>query len=354
LSANINISNYESYLLSYVDGELNAEEISALEALMEKHPGIREELALLNSVKMQPEKALVFENKASLYRGASALSLENYEEYLLSYVDNELSASELSAVEQFLEQYPQKRQELAWLQATRQQPDLTVRFEDKSVLYRHAAKTRVIHPRIWWGVAAAVVAGMLVWLLPFNQQNEQRPAIVKTVPPAPAAPTEKVLPSAAPTTSTESTPAVIAQATPVPVKVTKPAGSVGTKKVVDKVATPPVAVPDQEVNAAQVPVVPEKNDAPVLAQLAPPRNTSKELVESQVAESKVSNLTVTIKEPVMANNTPIERNVHLEQPSTAPAPAPVRGELIASVSGSDSKLLDKVTNVAKLFSKRKR
>jgi len=364
LSANINISNYESYLLSFVDGELNTEEIAELELFMQKNPGIREELALLNAVKIAPDKALVFDNKANLYRGASALSLDNYEEYLLSYVDNELTTTEASAVERFLEQHPEKRQELAWLQATRQQPDLSIQFENKAVLYRHAAKTRSIQPGIWWGAAAAVVAGLVIWLLPFNKEATQAPVIANTTPTTPSvvqslpAPALVVTPQESKALEETATP-VIAQTTPAPAKTEVAPNKVTVKKAATKpVTTPVVTAPDVAASntPATVPAAtPEKQEAaPVLAQLAPPRNTSREVIESRLEENKANNIKVTntVKDPVLATSTHIERTEKLEQPVAAPAE--VRGELIASVSGSDSKLLDKVTNVAKFFSKRKR
>lgn len=362
MSANINISNYESYLLSFVDGELNTEEIAELELFMQKNPGIREELALLSAVKIQPDKALVFDNKANLYRGASALSLDNYEEYLLSYVDNELTATEVSAVERFLGQHPEKRQELAWLQATRQQPDLSLQFENKVVLYRHTAKTRKIQPGIWWGAAAAVLAGLVIWLLPFNKETAQPPVIANTTPTTPSvvqslpAPALVVTPQESKALDVTAPP-VIAQTTPAPVKKEGASNKVTVKKAAAKpVTTPVVTAPDVAANNTTVPAAtPEKQDAaPVLAQLAPPRNTSKEVIENRLEENKTKNITVTntVKDPVLATSTHIERTEKLEQP--AAAPAQVRGELIASVSGSDSKLLDKVTNVAKFFSKRKR
>lgn len=366
MSANINISNYESYLLSFVDGELNAEEIAALELFMQKNPGIREELALLNAAKITPDTALVFDNKANLYRGASALSLDNYEEYLLSYVDHELTATEAAAVERFLEQHPQKRQELAWLQATRQQPDLSLQFENKAVLYRHTAKTRKIQPGIWWGAVAAVVAGLVIWLVPFNHKaTTPPPAIATTTPTTPSmvqtvpAPAIVVSPEDSKALDVTETPA-IAQTTPAPIKTEETPHRAAAKKAGVKPATAPVVTaPDVAANNTNIPAavpVPEKQEAaPVLAKLAPPRNTSREVIEGRLEENKAGNVTVanTVKDPVLATSTPIERTEKVEQPPAA-APAQVQGELIASVSGSDSKLLDKVTNVAKLFSKRKR
>lgn len=64
----INMHNYEEYFVLYADGELNAEEQRAIEDFIGKYPQKKGELALLQSVKLQPDSSIVFRDKASLYR----------------------------------------------------------------------------------------------------------------------------------------------------------------------------------------------------------------------------------------------------------------------------------------------
>ncbi|UYQ92987.1 hypothetical protein MKQ68_23180 [Chitinophaga horti] len=162
----INISNYEEYLLSYIDGELAGNELAALKAFLERHPAIKQELTLLESTRLKPEESgFSFGNKAMLYRGGP-VNMGNYETYLLSYIDNELSPEDRQLFEQFVRQHPQVKQEMLLWNATRQHPDTSIVFENKALLYRQTTRTRTLRPVYWWSAAAAIVAGLLVWQLP--------------------------------------------------------------------------------------------------------------------------------------------------------------------------------------------
>ncbi|HMK27856.1 MAG TPA: hypothetical protein VK483_17615 [Chitinophagaceae bacterium] len=60
-------TNYEEWLLLYIDNELNADQRDAVERFIADKPSIQEELALLERIKLQPEQ-IVFAGKGSLYR----------------------------------------------------------------------------------------------------------------------------------------------------------------------------------------------------------------------------------------------------------------------------------------------
>jgi hypothetical protein len=67
-NSSINITNYEEQLLNYIDDELSIEERSEVERSALKHPMIQKELTLLQKTKLQPESAIVFPDKSTLYR----------------------------------------------------------------------------------------------------------------------------------------------------------------------------------------------------------------------------------------------------------------------------------------------
>jgi hypothetical protein len=85
----------------------------------------------------------------------SSISMNNYEEWLLSYTDNELTAEERKDVEGFVAEYPSVKKELDLLQQTKLQPEKIV-FPDKESLYHKEEKVRVVAMR-WWRIAAAAV-----------------------------------------------------------------------------------------------------------------------------------------------------------------------------------------------------
>lgn len=64
----INLSNYEEYLLLQLDGELNELEEAALKAFLEVHPALQEEAAEYESLRIPVEESLVFEPKELLYQ----------------------------------------------------------------------------------------------------------------------------------------------------------------------------------------------------------------------------------------------------------------------------------------------
>jgi anti-sigma factor RsiW len=67
------------------------------------------------------------------------INRNNYEEYLLMYLDGELSSSERRSVELFLEENPDLKEELELLQQTILQPEEQVIFAGKEALYRKEA-----------------------------------------------------------------------------------------------------------------------------------------------------------------------------------------------------------------------
>ena len=63
------------------------------------------------------------------------INLENYEEYFLLYVDNELTEAEKKDVELFIEQHPELREEWTMLMDTRLEPEV-IMMDLKQDLYR--------------------------------------------------------------------------------------------------------------------------------------------------------------------------------------------------------------------------
>ncbi|MBO9200057.1 MULTISPECIES: anti-sigma factor family protein [Niastella] len=69
----------------------------------------------------------------------TVITRDNYEAYLVMYVDEELKAAEREAVEQFIQQNPDLEEELVMLQQSVLQPDEGIVFEQKESLFRNTA-----------------------------------------------------------------------------------------------------------------------------------------------------------------------------------------------------------------------
>jgi hypothetical protein len=166
----INRNNYEEYLLMYLDGELSSEDMRSVESFLESNPDIEEELLLLQQTILQPEE-IEFPAKHTLYRKAEGISLGNYEEYFLLYVDNELPASEKESVETFVLQNPQLQDEFTLLKDT-VLPKENIVFYNKELLYRKEEKKRPIVISLRWASLAAAAMIGLITLIIFNNGSE--------------------------------------------------------------------------------------------------------------------------------------------------------------------------------------
>lgn len=127
------------------------------------------------------------------------INRDNYQQYLLRAVDEELSEEEHTALMRFLQTYPAGRQELAVLQDTKL-PTEEIPFPDKASLYRHSVATgnrRFMHRRTyrWIALAAACAAGWLMVVYLGGSPSPSAPPPTAAVqaggPAVPKSPSEK-------------------------------------------------------------------------------------------------------------------------------------------------------------------
>jgi cytoskeletal protein RodZ len=168
----INRDNYEEFFLLYVDNELTEADKKAVESFLQQNPDLAEELGMLMHLRLRADEEIIFENKQLLRRSEIAntpgINSENYTEFLLSFVDQELNREEENALEEFLKRNPQAKQELDILLRAKLDPDSSVVFPGKSLLYKTTKVPSKLVGLNWWRVAAAaaviLVAG-LIWII---------------------------------------------------------------------------------------------------------------------------------------------------------------------------------------------
>jgi len=175
----INRYNYETYFLLYIDRELSADEMTAVEDFVQEHADLAEELRLLQETAFKPADGEAYPNKQQLLKqdGQQLLNQKNYEEYFILYHDNELNEQERKAVESFVQEHPELARTFEILQQVKLYPENTV-FANKEQLYRHEEEktVRKILPR-WIGYAAAamimLIAGLIWMYKPVSKVTER-------------------------------------------------------------------------------------------------------------------------------------------------------------------------------------
>src|SRR5687767_14208397 len=104
----INRHNYEEFFILYMDNELDAAGRREVELFIGKNPDLKEELDLLQQFRLTPDTSIVFEGKEDLMSAGmttiaptTTIDLSNYEEWLVLYIDDELTQAQRKMAERF-------------------------------------------------------------------------------------------------------------------------------------------------------------------------------------------------------------------------------------------------------------
>ena len=143
---NITRHNYEEYFILYLDNELGSDDRRQVELFVQENADLKEEFDLLLQTRLMPDDAVVFDKKQQLLKTAlpGPINDSNFEEWLLLYIDDELTGQQKIAVEEFLVSHPSAKTELELLQKTKLHAEQAVIFPNKETLYRREEKVPVI------------------------------------------------------------------------------------------------------------------------------------------------------------------------------------------------------------------
>jgi len=175
----INRHNYEECFILYWDNELSASQKQVVENFVKENQDLQEEFNILGQTRFVPDNNIQLEKKEFLLNN-SFINITNYEEQLLNYIDDEVSADQRNEIESFSGQYSAVKQELTLLQKTKLQPEAEVIFPDKSILYRREEKVRVIS-MAWFRVAVAAAIILIAGFATFRliNTNEGTPTVAR-------------------------------------------------------------------------------------------------------------------------------------------------------------------------------
>lgn len=166
----INRHNYEEFFLLYVDNELNKAEKETVEQFVQQNPDLAKEMEMLKQVVL-PTENLQFEQKEVLYNMPEGISLNNYEEYFLLSVDNELTQAENEEVEKFVLKHPELQGEFTLLKQIRLFPEDII-YRKKEKLYKKEGKEQPVIFLEWIRVSVAAAIAVAIAVTWFFTQNK--------------------------------------------------------------------------------------------------------------------------------------------------------------------------------------
>lgn len=167
---NINRNNYESILIDYLEGTLTPVEVSEVLLFLEQNPDIKSEMEGL--MPLEPEAETTAFDYSSLLKPDASFIRPKITPLLVSEVEGNLNVEEKKQLEQAIAAYPELAHDRKLFAFTKNSPDSTIIFPDKSIL----RKQRVfILSRNWTKVAAALLlaGGLVFGVLKYNPNSPE-------------------------------------------------------------------------------------------------------------------------------------------------------------------------------------
>ena len=161
---NITRSNYEEFVLDYLEGTLSEELRLAMQQFLQQNADLKQELSEFSAIIINPDETIQLPNKANLL--CDLIALDNYEEYAIDYIEQNLSPETQLAMNLFLETEPLLKNELNNFTLVTASADESVIYEHKEQLKKRAGKTGLVvlffaNPVLRY--AAAVAALLVLW-----------------------------------------------------------------------------------------------------------------------------------------------------------------------------------------------
>lgn len=166
----IDRSNYELFIIDFLDGNLTEAQSKALLLFLDENPDIKSEAEGIDQLFLKSEP-VIFPSKERLKQ--IALSDENtFNEKAVAYIEGDLDGSEKSAFDSYIEKDPKAKHAFFLFGLTKLKADTNIVFPDKEVLYR---KARLIPIFIRLGQAASIAALLVLAFLLFNPGENSLP-----------------------------------------------------------------------------------------------------------------------------------------------------------------------------------
>ncbi len=169
MKGHINISNYEEYVIDYIDGTLSTEDEVAFTAFLALHPDAAEEVDAMRDVSALEADPAVKMDASALkmeVEAVGALNENTYESYFSAAADDSLAREEQAEVEAFLAKNPKLQGEFNLYQRSVLKPDAQVVYPEKQALKRSIPLWEATRP-----TALRVAAALVVLLAGYTVLN---------------------------------------------------------------------------------------------------------------------------------------------------------------------------------------
>ena len=178
----ININNYEVYVIDFIDGLLNEIDTANLLIFLDQNPALKEEFEILiNSSKLIPFEHNSFDSSSLLK--PTNINLNNYNEKLIALIENDLVQADKDFLLIEINRYSELKKEYELFLKTKLIPDSKILFKNKEFLIKTPFSILPLYTKIS-AIAALFIAVIIVFYFVnnFNSDNQlaNNEAIVKS------------------------------------------------------------------------------------------------------------------------------------------------------------------------------
>jgi hypothetical protein len=168
----IDINNYESVLIDYFDGNLNALEVAEVLLFLEQHPEIKNEFEALGTLPETENISIGSDFKSNLKKlnAHQSLAEKSFNDLMIAQLEGETSVKENVIINEMIEGNQSLIKLKNTFQLTKLAPDLTINYPDKSALKRKEAIVFYLNKR-FAAAAALLLLASLVFLIYRNSNS---------------------------------------------------------------------------------------------------------------------------------------------------------------------------------------
>jgi hypothetical protein len=157
----INTHNYEAYLLDYLEGNLNQEDIKALMLFLDKNPDLKLEVQDMELSTLPKENIQLPLNPETLKK---TINKDTVEEYIILSIEGQLTEEDQAELDEFIANQP----DLKALYKRYKKSKLPI----KAIAYPNKERLKKRTPIIFLYPALGAVAAAIILLLLFYSTNE--------------------------------------------------------------------------------------------------------------------------------------------------------------------------------------
>jgi hypothetical protein len=164
----IDITNYEEWIIDWLDGNLNDIQVGEVLQFLEEHPELKEELGEIELFRLKPTEDR-FTGKTGLQKSGDDLTESQFEYLCAASIENDLSDDQLNELAQITAHNDERKKTLVLMGKTKLKPTDVV-YPDKKDLYRRPVLQNALGFSLIGLSAAAVIA--IAFILYFTKTRE--------------------------------------------------------------------------------------------------------------------------------------------------------------------------------------